>query len=85
MCPYFAGYSPPHRCKPLTDDLYKYGLTDSINVTYTVIAEENCHSVLSLNMSNTTQTIDVPCLEGYVYDINQETFVTEVCLIIHWK
>ncbi|VDI68520.1 MFS transporter, OCT family, solute carrier family 22 (organic cation transporter), member 4/5 [Mytilus galloprovincialis] len=76
-----VGYSPPHRCKPLNDDLYKYGLTDSINVTYTVIAEENCHTVLSLNISNTTQTMNVPCIEGYVYDINQETFVTEWNLV----
>lgn len=29
-------------------------------------------------MSNITSVINVPCLEGYQYDIEHDTFVTEV-------
>ncbi|CAC5425496.1 SLC22A4_5 [Mytilus coruscus] len=77
----FVGYTPPHQCKPLTKDLFHYGLTDRENITYNVLSYEKCHTVLSVNISNITTVMKVPCTEGYDYDIEEDTFVTEWNLV----
>ena len=90
---HISGYSPPHQCKPLSGDLYSYGVTEKKNATFQLVASEKCQTIYAINVTNTTSYVNVPCLEGYDYDIQEATFVTEVsnysilnmtcCVLLH--
>ncbi|XP_071176687.1 organic cation transporter protein-like [Mytilus edulis] len=77
----FVGYAPSHRCKPFTKDLYEYGYTEQYNTTYTVVKYDSCHTIISRNISNSTEVINIPCVEGHQYDIEVDTFVVEWNLV----
>lgn len=80
---HFIGYRPPHKCSSLTQSVYSHGIPGTLNESELTVHYGQCDITISSNITNmTSQQWKLPCVDGYTYDTDADTLVSEVFILL---